>query len=139
MSQKKLCVADYWYFKNGTMQHCNNFRHNKWNLYLVVCDVSTQYVKCNWSYERKRNNWSNLAYDITTNLTTNIFNHPSIIWPTILLAFITSVTFDIQGRNLKQLDKSCIYYVSIYYRVMLHHFYDVVNLLHRTFLRYEME
>ena len=44
---------------NGTTQQCNIFRHYKYNFYLVVCDVSTPYVKCNLSYESKRNDESN--------------------------------------------------------------------------------
>ena len=52
--KKKYGVADYQYFQNGNMQHCNIFRLNKYILCLVVCEVSTPYVKGSWSYERKK-------------------------------------------------------------------------------------
>ena len=37
---KKVPVADHQYFENGNMQQCGTFRHNKYNFYLVVCEVS---------------------------------------------------------------------------------------------------
>ncbi len=36
---KKYGVANYKYFNNGDTQQCNLFRHNKYNFYLVVCNV----------------------------------------------------------------------------------------------------
>ncbi len=59
MSQKKYGVADYQYFEIGNIQQCNNFRHNKYNLYVVVCEISTPYVKRNKSYELEKNDGSN--------------------------------------------------------------------------------
>ena len=45
--RKKYGVVDSQYFKNGTTQQCTIFRQNKCNSFLVVCEVSTPYVKRN--------------------------------------------------------------------------------------------
>ncbi len=42
VSLKKYGVADYQYFKNGTMQQCNFSDIIKYSFYLVVYEVSTQ-------------------------------------------------------------------------------------------------
>ena len=57
-SEKKYCVADSLYFKNGITQQCNILTH-KINFYLGMCEVSTSYVKHNLSYEGARNDGSN--------------------------------------------------------------------------------
>ena len=41
--RKKNSAAYYRYFENGSTQECNIFRLNKYNLYLVVCVISTPY------------------------------------------------------------------------------------------------
>ena len=57
--RKKYTVADIWYRKNGTTLQCDISSHDKYNLSLVVCEVFTQYVKRNWSYELEKNDGSN--------------------------------------------------------------------------------
>ena len=37
VSEKKYGVVYFRYFKNGKIQQCNIFRHDKHNFYLVVC------------------------------------------------------------------------------------------------------
>ena len=58
---KKNGAAYFWYLKNGNTQQCNIFRNNKYNFRLVVCEISTPYVKCNESYELEKNDGSNEA------------------------------------------------------------------------------
>ena len=45
-------------------QLCNIFRHNKYNCHLVVCEISTPYVKRNKTYELGKNARSNRIYTI---------------------------------------------------------------------------
>ncbi len=59
VSEKKYDVADYRYFKNGNTLQCNIFRHNKYNFHVVVCEISTPYVKRNETYELYKNDGSN--------------------------------------------------------------------------------
>ncbi len=47
VSKKKYGVADYQCFENGNAQHCDILRHVKCNFHLVVCKVSTPFVKRN--------------------------------------------------------------------------------------------
>ncbi len=44
---KKYGVVDYWYFMNGNTLQCNIIRQDKYNIHLVVCEVSTPNVKYN--------------------------------------------------------------------------------------------
>ncbi len=41
VSDQKYGAAEISYFKNGNKQLCSIFRHDMYNFYLVVCDVST--------------------------------------------------------------------------------------------------
>ena len=59
VSEKKYGVADYQYFKNGNTQQCNIFRHNKYNFWLLVYEISTTYVKRNKIYELEKTEGSN--------------------------------------------------------------------------------
>ena len=43
--RNKYGVTDYQYLENGSTQQCNIFRHNEYNFYLVLCEISTPYVK----------------------------------------------------------------------------------------------
>ncbi len=47
VSEKKYGVADYQYFQNGNTQQCNIFRHNKYNIRLVVCEISISLIMSN--------------------------------------------------------------------------------------------
>ena len=55
--RKKYDVADYQYqyFNNGNTQQCNIFSHKKYNFRLLVCAISTPYVKRDESYELHKN------------------------------------------------------------------------------------
>ena len=44
VSKRKNGVANDQYFQNSNTQQCNIFRHTKYNLQLVVCEVSTSYM-----------------------------------------------------------------------------------------------
>ena len=69
--------------KNGNKQQCTIFRCNKCNS-LIVCEVSTLYVKRNQTYEpeRERNN------ELKGTWKTNTFYHPSPDLNIIPLIFI---------------------------------------------------
>ncbi len=76
--RKKYGVVDYQYFKNGTTQQRNIFRHKKYIFHLVVCEVSTPQVKCKLSYKCK-NGGSNGTWNQLANSNTRIFYHPNPI------------------------------------------------------------
>ncbi len=42
--EKKYAAVDYQYFKNGNIQQYNVFRHDNYNLHLVVGEVLIPYV-----------------------------------------------------------------------------------------------
>ncbi len=112
---EKNSVADYPYFKNGSTQWCHIFRNNKDNFHLVMCKISTSYVKGTSSCELEKNYGSNGIEDYKMTLTKNIiFYHPSPFWSIIPHVFITLVTFDIimELKLHTHLDESCIYHVT---------------------------
>ncbi len=119
VSEKKYDVEDYHYFKNGNTQQYNIW-HNKHNFYLVVCEVSTPYVKHTknltwekWWVKRDLYRWSGppgpkrvphgqpvkQTNNKVTNLNTDVFYHLIINWTIIPLTLITLVTFAIWGWN----------------------------------------
>ena len=71
--RKKYGVADYQYFENGITQQCDIFRLNKYNLYLVECEVSTPCVKGNGSYELEKNDGSNGTWTIKRQINTQVY------------------------------------------------------------------
>ncbi len=101
--RKKYGVADYQYFKNGNTQQCNIFRHNKYNFYLIACEISSPYyvmpsITKVMNLRRMVVKQQDLDYQMT-NLHTRVFYHQSPFWPIVPRAVITLVTFDIWDWN----------------------------------------
>ena len=63
-----LCtsVADYQYFKDCNTKQFNIFRHNKYHCCLVVCEISTPYIKRDKSCELEKNSGSSRTSDYQT-------------------------------------------------------------------------
>ena len=58
-AQKKVRWVKLQYLDNGAIPQCNILKHDKYNFYQGVCEVSTPYVKGDLSYEHERNDGSN--------------------------------------------------------------------------------
>ena len=76
--RKKYSVTDYQYFKNGNIQQCNIFRLKKYNSYLVVCEVSTPYIKHNESYELEKNDGSIWTWTIKQQIYAQVYFHHQV-------------------------------------------------------------
>ena len=76
--REKYGLADYRYFKNGNTQHCNIFRHNKYNFQLLCVKFQLHMSNVTKVMNLRRMIGKTGLYDKAASLSTNIFYHPSL-------------------------------------------------------------